>query len=352
MPFEIVRNDITKMRVDAIVNAANNSLLGGGGVDGAIHRAAGPSLLAECRRLHGCDTGDAKITGAGRLPCRYVIHTVGPVWRGGGHGERRMLVSCYRKSLQLAVDNGCESVAFPLISAGVYGYPAEQAIQVATETIRAFLQDHELMVYLVIFDRKSFQLSSQLYQEIVAYIDDNYVNVQRARDTYRSVPAEQSARYPRPEQPSDKRVPDTFPAAPMAAPMAAPPAPAAGISKDLLRALDSLDESFSQMLMRKIDQSGMTDAQCYKKANISRKLFSKIRSDLHYRPSKPTVLAFAVALELPLNETQDLLRKAGFALSHSNQFDVIVEYFIAHGIYDIYRINEALFAFDQSLLGG
>ena len=350
MPFEIVRNDITKMRVDAIVNAANNTLLGGGGVDGAIHRAAGPALLAECRKLHGCETGDAKITGAGNLTCRYVIHTVGPIWFNGRRGERQALVSCYRKSLQLAVDHGCESVAFPLISAGAYGYPPEQAIQVATETIRAFLQDHELMVYLVIFDRKSFWLSSQLYDEIASYIDDTYVDAQRARDSYRNLLNEQSRRYPLPEQLSDE---SCFDAAPRAAPAHAPmPAPAAEISRELRNALDSLDESFSQMLMRKIDQSGMTDAQCYKKANISRKLFSKIRSDLHYRPSKPTVLAFAVALCLPLDETRDLLRKAGFALSHSNKFDVIVEYFISHGDYDVYRINAALFAFDQSLLGG
>ena len=326
MPLSIVRNDITTMKVDAIVNAANESLLGGGGVDGAIHRAAGPDLLKECRTLGGCKTGQAKLTRGYRLPAKFVIHTVGPIWHGGGHGEREKLVSAYRTSLTLALEQGCETVAFPLISAGAYGYPKDQALKVAVDTIGDFLLAHDMTVYLVIFDRAAYTIGGKLFADIAAYIDDRYVDAHTdGRETRRRQMAMASM------------------------PIAAP---AGAVPPSLDEALGRMDESFSQMLLRKIDERGMTDAQCYKKANIDRKLFSKIRSDVHYRPSKPTAAAFAVALELSLEEARELLGRAGFAFSHASKFDIIVEYFIARQNYNVFEINEALFAFDQSLLGG
>ena len=331
MPLIIVRNDITTMRVDAIVNAANESLLGGGGVDGCIHRAAGPELLAECRRLGGCRTGEAKLTRGYRLPCKYIIHTVGPVWHGGDHGEQEQLVSCYRTSLALARKHHCQTVAFPLISSGVYGYPKEQALRTAMDAIGAFLLEHDMTVYLVIFDRSAYQISSRLFADIAAYIDDHYVDAHT--DFIRSRPCPVSI--------------------PVEAQMAPSPAfsPASRPPRSLNDRLKHLDAGFSETLLTRIDRSGKKDSEIYKRANVDRKLFSKIRSNPDYRPSKPTALAFAIALELDLNETRNLIARAGYALSRSSKFDVIIEYFISQRNYNIYEINEALFAFDQSLLG-
>jgi len=341
MPIKIIRNDITKVQCDAIVNAANTTLLGGGGVDGAIHRAAGKELLAECRTLGGCAVGQAKRTNAYKLPARFVIHTVGPIWHGGKNGEKALLESCYRESLKIAAQSSCESVAFPLISSGAYGYPKDQVLRVAVDTIADFLTGHDMLVYLVVFDKPSFLIGEKLFADIASYIDDNYVDEHAIfRRLRRNASAGRAAVEER------RSLADDFaPAAPQAsccAPMAIP---------SLEEAVSQIDESFSQMLLRKIDEKGLSDSACYKKANVDRKLFSKIRGDIHYRPSKTTAIAFAIALELSLAETKDMLMKAGFALSHSNKFDIIIEYFITNGNYNVFEINEALFAFDQSLLG-
>lgn len=341
MPLEIVRNDITKMKVDAIVNAANESLLGGGGVDGAIHRAAGSGLLTECKTLGGCKTGKAKITGGYHLPAKYVIHTVGPIYNDGKHGEKNLLESCYRESLALAKERGCETVAFPLISSGVYGYPKDQALKVAIDVISDFLLENEMTVYIVIFDKAAYQIGEKLFSDIAEYIDDHYVDEHTDNSRERIRMNAMPGVAPRTRR--KKSDIDSFEICDYKAMLA---------EDDLDAKLRQIDESFSQMLLRKIDESGMTDAQCYKKANIDRKLFSKIRSDKFYKPSKTTVLAFALALELPLSEMQDMLQKAGFALSHASKFDIIVEYFVEQGNYNVYEINEALFAFDQSLIGG
>ena len=344
MPIKIVRNDITKIKCDAIVNAANSSLLGGGGVDGAIHKAAGKGLLLECMKLGGCKVGQAKLTGAYMLPSKFIIHTVGPKWKGGQNGEKELLESCYRESLLLALDNKCESVAFPLISSGVYGYPKDQALKVAVDTITEFLIDHDMLVYIVVFDKSAFQISEKLFTDIATYIDDKYVDTHFIFNRTRPDVLGESTVLAETQILSDEFE---------TCELQAPSCPSMAMPKvmSLEDIVNQVDESFSQMLLRKIDEKGMTDAECYKKANVDRKLFSKIRSDINYRPSKTTALAFAIALELSLEDTKDMLMKAGFALSHSNKFDIIIEYFITHGNYNVFEINEALFAFDQSLLG-
>ena len=360
MPLEIVRNDITKMKVDAIVNAANNSLLGGGGVDGAIHRAAGPELLAACRTLGGCETGAAKITKGYNLPSKYVIHTVGPVWQGGQHDEEKLLISCYQTSLELAEEYKCESLAFPLISGGAYGYPKDQAIKVATDTIRDFLLEHDMLVYLVVFDRSSFAISQKLYANIQAFIDDTYIGPDYERteslrrvDNIRPHMARPTAAAPKQQAEEEAKRPSFFQKKQKAEAM--PDAAFFGeecaLAPSLDQYLDQIDEGFRDMLLRKIDERHMTDAECYKKANIGRKLFNKIKNQADYKPGKPTVVALAIALQLPLEEIREMLMKAGFSFTHSSKFDLIVEYFFAQGNYDILEINQALFAFDQKLLG-
>lgn len=383
MPFEIVRNDITKMHVDAIVNATNASLSIGGGVDGAIHQGAGPELDAACRKLGSCATGDAKVTSGFGLPCRIIIHTVGPIWQGGSKGEEAQLASCYRRSLEIAEKENCESIAFPLISAGAYGYPREEALQVAVNTIRSFLQSSEIVVYLVVYDRASFDIGRERFANIRAWIDDNAIP-----SDYELMEAKRRGSNRRESASLDWNAMTeamSAPSAPSYFPDAAPhhseigkrenrPKPAAkksslfdrikkrseqksadAIEKDRHDSLEDYlkqtDEGFRDMLLRKIDEEGMTDAECYKRANIDRKLFNKIKNQLDYRPGKNTVLAFAVALQLPMPEVREMLTKAGYSLTHSSKADLIVEYFLIHGHYDIYEINEALFAFDQRLLG-
>ena len=335
MPLQIIRQDITKMKVDAIVNTTNEEMIGYSGVDYAVHTAAGPELDAECEKIAPLGLGQAKITAGYGLPCKYVIHTSGPIWQGGLVGEENILRSCYTECLKLAHQNKCKSVAFPLISSGVYGFPKDRVLRIAMDAIGEFLLEHEMRVYIVVYDREATAISLQLFADVQMFIDDNYVD---KRYSYARSEYKQCRRSLDDEE-------DCCPSLGM------------GVDgmqdsgKTVEDFLDLIDESFSEMLLRKIDESGMTDAECYKKANIDRKLFSKIRSDKNYRPSKNTVLAFAIALKLPLSETQDMLFKAGFALSHSNKFDIIVEYFIRQGQYDLFTINETLLAFDQKLLG-
>ncbi|WP_026760956.1 macro domain-containing protein [Selenomonas ruminantium] len=338
MPLEIVRNDITKMQVDAIVNTANPRPIVGRGVDRAIHQAAGKELLTARKKIGELATGMAAITPAFNLQAKFVIHTVGPVWKDGKHDERGLLSNCYSNSLQMAADNGCTSIAFPLISAGVYGCPSEIAIAVATQAIREFLHDHEMEVYLVVFDHKAFKISSSLFDDVQSFIDERYIE-ELLDEEYRGVYCDRR-----------RILEDTVylgNEAPVAKAISLPSKKKSSL-EDLLA---EVDDTFSEALLRLIDVKGKTDPEVYKKANVDRKLFSKIRNNPAYKPSKSTALAFAVALELNLDETKDFISRAGYALSHSSKADIIVEYFIQRAEYDIFTINETLFTFHQPLLG-
>ncbi|HZJ57072.1 MAG TPA: macro domain-containing protein [Clostridia bacterium] len=342
MPFTIVRNDITKMNVDAIVNAANTQLLMGGGVCGAIFEGAGADKLQKaCRALSPIKTGEAVITLGFDLPAKYIIHTAGPVYKDGKQGEGDLLRASYINSLRLAAREDMESIAFPLISSGVYGYPKAEAFQIAAKAIKGFVEYHDMDVYLVVFDRESLDISRELMGEIEAFIDENYVEdyrdlrLQRRLLDIEGKPTDVAESRPlmleeyfvteKGIEPLHRKIEDV---------------------------IGDLDEPFAATLFRMIDHKGFTDVEVYKKANLDRRLFSKMRSNAGYMPSKRTAIALAIALELTLEETHDLLRRAGYTLSRSQKFDVIIEYFIIQGSYDIFKINEILFSYDQPLLGG
>ena len=252
---------------------------------------------------------------------------MGPVWHRGNNNEEQLLADCYRNSLALAQAHQLESVAFPLISSGAFGYPKDKALQVAIAVIGDFLLSNDMTVYLVVFTKDAFALSEKLFLSIKQYIDDKYVDEHLDDSRDRVVCAESSPVYLEAPAPTIKR------------------------KRSLEEVVQQLEETFTQMLLRLINEKGMTDAETYKKANVDRKLFSKIRNDMHYKPSKPTVIAFSIALRLNLDQTRDFLLKAGFALSNSSKFDIIIQYFIEEGNYNIFEINEAIFAFDQHLLG-
>ena len=344
MPFEIVRNDITKMAVDAIVNTVNPRPVIGAGVDAAIHKKAGPQLLRARQAVGSIPMGSAAITPAYGLDARYVIHTVGPVWIDGSHGEDALLRSCYDNALSLALENQCESIAFPLISTGNYGFPKDKALQIAIAAFSTFLLEHELRICLVVFDGASFRLSEKLFQRVASYIDENYV-----RD-YAPVTFE-AARMRRPSKPQRRQLEQACESRPAAEDML----PCAPVAADWCISLEDMlkkaDAGFTERLLQLIDESGRKDADIYKKAGISKQHFSKIRNDPHYKPKKPTAVALALALELDLEQTRDLLARAGYALSNSSKFDLIVRYFIEQRNYNVVEINCVLFEHDQSLLG-
>jgi len=348
MPFRIVQGDITRVRADAVVNAANNYLAAGGGVCGAIFAAAGREKLQRaCSEIGFCHTGEAVATPAFDLPAKYIIHTVGPVWSGGYRDEERLLRSCYRSVLKLAEEKGCGSVAFPLISSGIYGCPFDTAFRIASGTIREYLRDSELDVTLVLYDRSGPLAGLDRFEKIRRYLEERYEEELTAFSEDLSAGCDNAPSAPLP-------CASTPAARAPAASRAAAPSPAPdrhfSLKRSLADAVARLSESFSARLFRLIDERGLSDSEVYKRANIDRRLFSKIRKE-GYNPSKSTVLALAIALKLNSDETRDLLKRAGFALSDSSRADVIVSWFIEEGIYDIYAVNEALFDFGEHPLG-
>lgn len=360
MPLRIVRRDITQMKVDAIVNTTNEEMVGYSGVDLAVHTAAGPKLDKACAKLVPLGLGCAKITKGYNLDAKYVIHTSGPVWKGGFAGESIILKSCYLESLKLAVEYNCETVAVPLISSGAYGYPKDKVLKFAIQIITEFLRENELTVFICVHDRASYEFSRTLYGEISEFINDTHVekkpklcapDFESAEDD-RVFESAQPVNFNLSRMPAPSARRDSCDCS-MAAPCAAP-APSYGNvkSKTLEEYMKAMDKSFAYKLFDLIDAKGMTDVECYKKANVDKKTFSKIKCNPDkYKPSKQTAVAFAIALELTLDETQDLLAAAGLTLSYSFAFDKIIIYFLQKGVYNIFEINEALFEFDQMLLG-
>lgn len=376
MPFSIVRDDISRVHADVLVNAANVRLAPGGGVCGALFSAAGfDEMRAACEAIGGCATGDAVATPAFNLPARWCVHAVGPIWRGGRAHEEELLHRCYRSAFERAVELGARSVAFPLISAGIYGFPVERALAIVREEVAAFLRHHdEVALTLVVFERAVVQMGNALVEQVQEYIDDEYVDsssfmrrdmgelereLQWTEDASAPLSVEMAEPVALPEclQEDDASIaaPSPFVAAnirmPGAAMPGAPSRAGATLDAEIAQLVSTLDAPFSTTLLALIDARGMTDAEVYHRANISRQLFSKIRGNESYRPSKQTVVALAFALELDMSATQDLLARAGFTLSKSSKFDVIVRFFIERGIYDLFQLNEVLFAYDLPLVG-
>lgn len=334
MPYTIIRENIVKLKVDAIVNAANRHLEHGAGVCGAIFSAAGAAEMKKaCDEIGFCETGEAVITKGFNLPAKHVIHAVGPIYIDGKHNEEKLLFNAYTNSLLCAKNNNLKSIAFPLISAGTYGYPRDKALSIASQAISEFLLENDMDVILTVYDKSSYLISKKLFSNIETFIDENF-------------------EYKREDDLSSKRsILKIHKLKELSEPTLANHSSA--IFSKPKRSLENLvvGETFAEMLLRLIDEKNKTDAEVYKKANIDRKLFSKIRSNKDYMPKKKTIIAFAISLELSLDETKDLLEKAGYALSRSQKFDLIIEFFIAEKNYNIFEINEALFAFDQQLLG-
>lgn len=368
MALQIIRNNIVNVEADAIVNTANPMVAVGRGVDSAIYEAAGRDKLLEARAVIGeMKTGEVACTPAFDLDAKYIIHAIGPAWMGGDHGEREAVAACYSKSLALADELKCESIAFPLMATGTYGFPKDEALQIAIREISSFLLAHEMEVFLVVYDKESFEVSGKLFAGIKSFLEEDEVlfvgsaiESDEIADFDNSLPqmsrileysehAHDEEDISRSEMRGRRRILSNRIG--QVEELHTDLMPEYSSSKSLADRIENLDKTFQEHLFMLIDRRGLTDPEVYKKANIDRKLFSKIRNNIDYAPSKRTAVALAIALELSLDETKDLLMKAGYALSPSSTFDKIIEYCIEEGEYDVHTINIYLFDFDQPILG-
>jgi len=336
MPFQIIRNDITKVSADVIVNTANPHPVIGNGTDSAIYAAAGEALLlAERAKIGDIERGECAVTPAFGLSAKYIIHTVGPAWIDGNHGEREILHSCYQKSLAKAEELKAESIAFPLIATGVYGFPRKEALNIALSEIGKFLLTHDMKIILVVFDRESVELSKGLVSEIDEYIDEYGVGVISDTEYGEGLPTIRS-RLASARQNRKLRYWEEQGIKPE--------------GRSLDEVVGDTGKSFQQRLFELIRENGMDEVKVYSDACIGRKVFSSIRRNEDYKPTKKTAVALSIALQLDMPTMLDLLARAGIAFSPSDKFDLIIAYFVTHRNYNALTIDEALYRHGQPTL--
>ena len=339
MPFKIIRDDITKVKADAIVNPANPEPVIGGGVESAIYEAAGKEKLLEARKELGrLQPGKVGVTEAFNLAAKYIIHVSGLYWKGGNSFEARCLKECYEKALKAALDKGCKSIAFPLLGTGTYGFPKDIGLDVAVSTFTEFLEEYEMEITLVVFDNEAVNVSGKLVYEVKSFIDDKYAHevleteYKKDRNIERYALPNERFHLLLKEETYDVLdnacTKDTFSAKP---------------SGSLEAALKNIyKESFEKHLQQLINKKGLKNSEVYAAANISKQYFSKLLKG-QVKPSKDKMLALAVGLRLNMDETADFLRIGGYALSPISQTDTVVEYFIRKQEYNVLKINIVLF---------
>ena len=339
MPFQIIRQDITKMKVDAIVNPANPLPGFGEGIDSAVYAAAGNQLLEKRLELGVIEAGNSFLTPGYELPAKYIIHTVGTFWQGGGEGEEKILRACYQSTFFIAKENKVESLAIPLLASGSYGFPKGIALRTALSEIEVFLLNTDMQIYLLVFDEQSYRLSNELYGDIDSYINERYVEEKNLEE----YPSRKRSRRESSLDQCCQEYRDEY--------REIVPEFTCSSSRSLDEVIGNLEKTFMEMVFTYADQKNITDAEIWRRANLDKRAFSKLKCGKTKNPSKTTALALAIALELNLDDTKDLLSRAGLALSRCSKQDLIVQYFIEHKVFDVLEINTVLFDHNEAPLG-